>query len=107
MAGLDRRITINIQAEGEYVRGEYVPGDVTPFNVWAQQRGAGSVDIDTIGGVAIAQSRVYIVRWFQALEDATVNRVSVIAGGVTWNVENIAESSARQRFFSIETVRVD
>ena len=105
---LDRRITIRI-GDGAGTRnifGEFIPGDFTDYEVWAEQRGAGSADVESAGGTVVQAARGYTVRWFQELNVANIAFVTVIdEDGFNWNAENITESDARRRLIYIETVR--
>ena len=104
---LDRRVTVNIRApdtRNEF--GEHVPGEVTAYPLWAEQRGAGSVDVEEVGGVELRHSRSYTVRYFVEAARAGIDGVSIVdADGDTWNAESIIESDARRRFLVIQAVR--
>ena len=106
---LDARITIRIRAVGtRNDRGEYVPGAATDYELWADERNAGSSDEETPHGVRIREIRNFTVRWFAELASALINNVSIThSDGSTWNALNIAHSDARRRFIAIECIRTD
>ena len=106
---LDRRITVNIAAEGTRdEHGEYVPGPVTSYPVWADVTGAGSTETDTTGGVLVSQGMNVTVRWFRELAVAPINRVHIVDDlGQRWDTDGIAESNERRRFLGMLVFRVE
>ena len=95
MAGLDRRITINIQAEGEYVRGEFVEGEPTPHSVWASRRDLSQEDTIDAGGQRTEKRRTWRIRWRRDFADMDVQRIGVVDGADTFNVLNFREDTGR------------
>ncbi len=86
--------------------GEPAPGPITDYQLWAEQRGAGSSDAETEGGLLVTAARSYTVRWFEALARASIAEISVIDEfGFTWEATGIGESDARRRYIGIEVVR--
>ena len=104
----DRRIIIKLKGEGfrdPDLQGEYVPGVITEYPRWATETGAGSVDTPTVGGVTIQRSINFTVRWFKALADTPISRVTVQGSdGFVYNAENVTASDERKRFITIEGV---
>lgn len=107
MAFGDRLVDIMIRGEDDRDdHGEHVPGEVTTYRRWCVQRGSGSVDVDTQGGVATVSARTFTVRFFAALTLPAINSVSITdSDGIVWSVTNIVEGDARKRFYDIETTR--
>ena len=108
MAGLDRRITLEIQAEGTVNQfGENVPGATTTYGIWARQQSAGQADVNTGYGILPAGARTYLVRWFREL---ALTRSSLIQikdeDGVQWVCDDISESDARRRYVSLQMVKL-
>ena len=94
---LDRRITVNIQAEGTRDdQGDFIPGPTTSHDVWATRMDRTQSDIEQEGGTLANIRRDYRVRWFANLSDTPANRLSVVEDGITFNVLNIAESTGRR-----------
>ena len=86
--------------------GEYVPGEAIPYEVWADESGAGSIDTPTEGGLIITSGRTFLVRWFQELAVALDTFVTVTDNlGQTWYSDGIGVSDARQRFIVINAGR--
>ena len=104
---LDRRITVIITPEGEYSEfGEFEEGTPVPYPMWAEQRGAGSVDTNTPGGIFVSGVRSFTVRYFAALANASIATVSIRdADGNIWNADSLSESDARKRYIGIDAVR--
>ena len=104
---LDRRITVIITADGEYDQyGEFQPGVPVEYPMWAEQRGAGSVDTNTPGGIYVSAVRSYTVRYSAALVDASIATVTIRdADGNIWNADSISESDARKRYIGIDALR--
>ena len=103
---LDRRITVHIEALGEYVDGVYQPGEVTDYGVWAQRTSAGAADVATEGGIFVSEAATFLVRWFRELALTPPNRVSITDElGLEWNVDVISESNQRRRFLGIQALR--
>ena len=107
---LDRRITVRVVTPGNERNtfGEPIPGEFTDYLLWAEQRGAGSVDsLDpSIAGSLVLAVRQYSVRWFTELSVSSIDRVGVIdENGNAWRASNIVESDARRRLIYIEVTR--
>ena len=108
MPALDRRITLHLEAEGTRDdQGDYVPGPTTDYPVWARIVGAGSSDSATGEGSRINRISNFLVRWFLALEQARVDRVTITdEHGRTWNADTIGESDARRRALTVTAIEV-
>ena len=107
---LDRRITVRVVTPGNErnMFGEPVVGSFTDYLLWAEQRGAGSVDsLDpSVFGELVLAARQYTLRWFDELSIANIARVGVIdENGNAWRATNIVESDARRRLIYIEVIR--
>ena len=129
---LDRRLIIQEMSEVRNDFGE-VSGLWTDVAVvWAERRGAGTVDVEEEGGVVELESATWTVRWTSRLarlriantrlisvfqsEPFTLNgEILTLSGspltwGPTadvnrWNVEGIQESDRRRRFLEFRAVR--
>ena len=104
---LDRLITLNLEAEGQFVRGMYVPGPVTPVRVWAQRQTQGSVDEETSGGTRLRVVAGWIIRYRRDVASHPIDRMTLTAEGAEWNVEALNESDARRRTLEISAIRRD
>ena len=104
----DTIITINIAALGTFdEHGEYTPGASTPYEVWADQTGAGSSDALTTGGTTIVSGRTFLVRWFRELAVAPESLVTITDDlAQSWYSDGISVSDARQRYIVINALRV-
>ena len=107
----DARITILIQAPGEYdEHGEYTAGAETPYRRWAQEYGAGSSDAfegSGQGGTRVTSGRTFLVRWFHALAIAPESFVFVVDNlGQRWYTDGINVGDPRKRFIVISSLRV-
>ena len=94
----DTIITINIASLGDYdEHGEYTPGASTPYEVWADQTGAGSSDaLVSGGGITIVSGRTFLVRWFRELAVAPETFVTVVDDlQQEWYSDGISVSDAR------------
>ena len=105
----DTIITILIQEPGtRNDHGEYVPGKEIPYEVWADQSGAGSSD-QLVGGAGtvVVSGRTFFVRWFEELALAPETFVFVVDDlGQRWYSDGISVSDARQRAIVIAGLRV-
>ena len=106
MAGLDRPITLHLQAEGHRdEQGRYVPGPVTDVRVWAQIDDGGEADTLTEGAVVVLARAVFAVRWTQAVIDTPPSRMEITDdNGRRWNVDTVTDFIARRRFVQITAV---
>lgn len=106
---LDARITVLIQAPGEYnEHGEYTEGPETPYRRWAQEYGAGSSDQIGQGGTLAVSGRTFLVRWFRALAVAPESFVFVMDSlGQRWYSDGINVGDPRKRYIVIAALRVD
>ena len=107
---LDRRITLEVQAEGSYVDGEYVAGAATTHELWASRMDASLEDIDEAGGSRDETLRSWRVRWIEPLASAeNVSRITVIEDGARFAVVNVSEETnqgrTRRRWMLVEGVR--
>ena len=107
MPGLDRRITVSVQAEGDYNDfGEFVEGATTALDVWAMRMDKTLSDVEEAGGTRDQANRAWRVRWRPEIANAAASMVSVTDGALVFNVENIIEPARteRRRFLEIEGV---
>ena len=103
---LDRRITIQQKGEMRDGLGELVETITDIASVWAERRSAGSVDIESQGGIVEVESVTWTVRFTIQISALTPNAVQILdSDGRTWNVEGISESDARRRFLTFRAVR--
>ena len=80
----DRRITINVMAEGTRLpelQGEYVPGEVTPIAAWARRRDMSEERRFDRGGTRSETTRDWRVRWDSRIASTPVARLKVEDGG--------------------------
>ena len=93
----DRRITVNVEAEGDYNQyGEYVDGAVTPIEVWANRRDRRQEDIAEEGGMRDETRRDWRIRWDKRIASVPTSRLAVVDGAGTFSVLNVVEVT-RQR----------
>ena len=107
MPGLDRRITVSFESQGDYNDfGEFVQGVTTAIDVWAKRMDKSLMDIEEEGGTRNEANRKWWVRWRADFAAVPASRLSVIEDGVTFNVQNIIEPerTERRRFLEIEGV---
>lgn len=104
---LDTPITIHLEAIGHRDNaGEYVHGPVTDYPLWADQRGAGSVDTLTSSGTVVTEVRTFGVRWFRELEIHRTDLITLTDGeGSEWDIESIASSDERRRSIQMTCTR--
>ena len=76
--GLDRIITVRVQAEGmRNEHGEFVEGAVTPIRVWASRRDRDLTDIAEEGGTRGEARRDWRIRWRADLAGAATSSLAV------------------------------
>ena len=98
--GLDRRLTIGIEAEGTVNQhGEYLPGPVIEHGVWATRE---DVSLETnleAGGSRTETRRDVVVRWRADIASTPPARLTFTDAGVNFQVVNVVEITAdgRQR----------
>ena len=104
----DTIITISIASDGTFDgHGVYTPGPATPYEVWADQSGAGSSDALATGGTVVVSGRTFLVRWFVELAVAPESFVTVTDDlQQEWYSDGISVSDARQRYIVINALRV-
>ena len=108
MPTLDRRITVRRTVQGTNAFGEYEE-TTTDYPVWASVSDLSAFDVESEGGTFTNRLRKWGIRWradFAAIETA---ELSVIEGGLVYNVQNLvrqSEGEARRRMMSIEGVAV-
>ena len=103
---LDRRITIQQITETRDDFGETQETVTDLANVWAERRGAGSVDVESEGGVQELESVTWTVRFTTQLAALTPNFIQIMDSELhVWNVEGISESDSRRCFLTMRTVR--
>ena len=104
----DTIITIEIETAGTFDNaGEYTPGPATPYEVWADQSGAGSSDALATGGTVVVSGRTFLVRWFRELAVAPESFVFVVDDlNQRWYSDGINVSDARQRYIVISGLRI-
>ena len=96
----DRRITINVMAEGTRppeLQGEYVPGTVTAIGAWASRRDVGQERKLERGGTRDETSRDWRVRWDSRIASTPVARLKVEDGGETFTITNMVEVTRQRR----------
>ncbi|MDE0456261.1 MAG: head-tail adaptor protein [Chromatiales bacterium] len=102
---LDRRIEVQ-ENRGTHVLGKFVDDWQTLASVWAQRRGAGTIDRETVGGIEEVEAVQFTVRYTPALASAAVGLLRVNeSGGGLWNVEGRTESDRRRRFLTFSCAR--
>ena len=93
----DRRITINVSAEGHRNEfGEFVEGTVTPLEVWASRRDQSLTDIATEGGTRDQGRRNWRIRWDARIANSTTANLEVVEGALTFTVANMSEVIAQR-----------
>ena len=112
----DRRITVNVMAEGTRppeLQGEYVPGTVTAIGAWATRRDQSQELKVLSGGTRDETSRDWRVRWDSRIASTPVARLKVEDGGETFQVVNKVEVTRqrrgepdlRRRFLDLQGIR--
>ena len=112
MADLNRRIRIEIEAEGAInEHGEYVPGPVvTNERLWCQRRDLGSNEdiLDDSGGLVITSFVTFIVRYrgdLVSTRDSLVTVYETIPDGTErdYYIRRMSElEGERRRFLELE-----
>ena len=104
--GLDRIVTLNIQAEGDRDdTGEFVPGKVTTSRVWATRDDRSLENVIEAGGARGIAERGYKVRWRSDLASTLPTNVSIRDGSQSFQVSNVTEDSegqGRRRYLLLE-----
>ena len=78
----DRRITVNLSAEGtRNQQGEYVPGAVTPIEMWATRRDVGQELKIERQGTRDETSRDWRIRWDSRIASSPTSLLKVEDGG--------------------------
>ena len=96
MPNFDRRITVNVEAEGHRnEHGEYQPGPVTAHGLWAEKYDLRLEDVLDSGGDRQNVERRWTIRYNGTIYGTPVSRLEVVDGGDTFNVTQIREASAR------------
>ena len=107
----DRRITINVSAEGhrDPEHGEFVPGTVTALGVWASRRDKSLTDIATEGGTRGQGRRTWRIRWDSRIASSPTSLLTVEDGALTFTISNMVEVTAqrgspdlRRRYIDLE-----
>ena len=95
----DRRITINVSAEGtrNEQHGEYVPGAITPIGAWASRRDQSLTDIATEGGTRDQGRRTWRVRWDARIANSPTRLLNVEDGPDTFTISNMVEVTHQRR----------
>lgn len=101
MAELDRRVTLNIEAEGTHESGRYVPGPVTPHAIWARRIESAGDSVVTVGGVRNANIRTYRIRWRADAASIPLTRLHIVDGR-TFNVTGLRDPEPRNRFLELD-----
>ena len=95
---LDRRISLAVQALGAYNdHGEYEPGVTVTHEVWAEVSDKSAFREVNAEGTGFDALRRYKVRWFNALDQARPDLVTVIDAGDTYTVTNIVRQAPNMR----------
>lgn len=103
---LDRRITIQEDRGTRNMHGEFVHDWQDFASVWAERRGAGSVDSPTEGGILVLEAVTFTVRYTSTLAALDMALIRILdAAGTVWNPESIAESDRRRRFLTFTATR--
>ena len=104
--GLDRIVTLNIQAEGDRDdTGEFVPGKATTSRVWATRDDRSLENVIEAGGDRGIAERAYKVRWRSDLASTLPTNISVQDGTQSFQVSNIVEETEghdRRRYMVLE-----
>ena len=95
----DRRITINVSAEGtrNEQHGEYVPGAITPIGAWASRRDQSLTDIATEGGTRGQGRRTWRIRWDSRIARSPTSLLTVEDGALTFTISNMVEVTQQRR----------
>ena len=95
--GLDRIITVRVQAEGmRNEHGEFVEGAVTPIRVWASRRDRDLTDIAEEGGTRGEARRDWRIRWRADLAGAATSSLAVQDDRLEWTVDKLVEVTGRK-----------
>ena len=112
----DRRITINVSAEGTRppeLQGEHVPGTVTAIAAWALRRDISEERKIERQGTRTETLRDWRVRWDSRIASTPVTRLKVVDGTETFTITNMVEVTAqrggapdlRRRFLDLQGIR--
>ena len=108
----DRRITINVSAEGHRnEQGEYIPGVTTPIAAWARRRDISEERRFDRGGTRSETTRDWRVRWDRRIALSPTLLLKVEDGGETFTITNMVEVTAqrggpdiRRRFLDLQGI---
>lgn len=101
--GLDRRLTLHVEAEGHREQGVSIPGPTTSHAIWATLDTAAN-QIQVVGGAfRLGNERVYVVRWRQDLATTPTTRLQFTSEtGALYTITRVEPvSTARRRFLQI------
>ena len=108
MPGLDRRIVVRRATAGVNQFGE--PTVTTAdHGLWAEVADLSAFDVQDTGGTFVEAFRKWRIRWRSDLADAPTNEITVLDGGLSYNVTNIVrqeDRAERRRFMIVEGVAV-
>ena len=94
----DRRITINVSAEGaRNDQGEFVPGAVTAIGAWASRRDVSQERKIERQGTRQETSRDWRVRWDSRIANSPTTLLKVEDGAETFTVINMVEVTEQRR----------
>lgn len=94
----DRRITVNVQAEGTLnEHNELIPGPITALDVWASKYDLRLIDVEEAGGVRAEVTRRWRIRYDSRIYDSEVTLLEVVDGTPTFNVTHVREITAQGR----------
>ena len=111
----DRRITVNVMAEGTRppeLQGEYVPGEVTPIAAWARRRDISEERKLERGGTRSETTRDWRIRWNSRIALSPTSLLKVEDGAETFTIINMVEVTEqrggapdlRRRFLDLQGV---
>ena len=108
MPGLDRIVTVGIEAEGRRPEhGDYISGEITYYRVWAQQQDGGSRSILGEDGFTLVRLRRYLMRYRKDmnLELIRPDMLTITDElGLIWYAENLDVSDGRSRYVTLAVV---
>ena len=108
MPKLDRRITLRITEAGVNAFGEPTETE-TDHEIWAGVADLSAYDTESEGGTFNEALRKWEIRWRADLADAPTDELTVVDGGLEYNVTNIVrhrDRAERRRFMLIEGVAI-